>query len=277
MTTATEPTAETTEQPAGELLHLDPTTLLLDGNIRASADLDKDFLASIRERGVLVPIVAVRTADGPYRVRYGQRRTRAAIKTGRSTVPVVVIGDERDGDQASIERIVTQVHENEYRAGLTVADKAAAVEQLAAFGLSAAQIHKQVKGSRGEVDLALAVAGSELAKRAAARWDFLTLEQSATLADFENEPETIKVLVAAAKEGVFEHAAQRAYDARAEAEQLAAITERLTKAGVPIIDNPGHSHRTIRPLDYLRGSKPGTGITRATHAKCPGHAAYIIT
>ncbi|MEO9236755.1 MAG: hypothetical protein ABI418_01560, partial [Jatrophihabitantaceae bacterium] len=41
--------------------------------------------------------------------------------------------------------------------------------------------------------------------------------------------------------------------------------------------NPGHSHRTIRPLDYLRGSKPGTGITRATHAKCPGHAAYIIT
>src|SRR6266536_1394914 len=66
---------------------VEPTTLLVDVNIRADAALDKDFLASIRDLGVLVPIVAVRTQDGTLRVRYGHRRTLATVEVGRSSVP----------------------------------------------------------------------------------------------------------------------------------------------------------------------------------------------
>lgn len=42
---------------------------------------------------------------------------------------------------------------------------------------------------------------SELARAATARYDFLTLEQSAVIADFEDDTEAVKAPVAAAKQG----------------------------------------------------------------------------
>jgi ParB family chromosome partitioning protein len=73
-------------------------------------------VASIREVGVLMPIVAVRTAEGAVRVRYGHRRTLAAIEADRTTVPVIVTGSD---DADDVARIITQWHENEHRAGLS--------------------------------------------------------------------------------------------------------------------------------------------------------------
>jgi ParB family chromosome partitioning protein len=69
---------------------LDPRDLLVDVNIRTDARLDKDFVASIKDFGVLVPIIAVRTAAGDVRVRFGHRRTLAAIEADLATVPVEV-------------------------------------------------------------------------------------------------------------------------------------------------------------------------------------------
>lgn len=103
----------TTIEPTLELL--DPASLLVDLNIR-EAKLDKEFLASIKDHGVIEPIVAVRTEDGGVRVRHGHRRTLAAIEAAQSTVPVVIVGTE-DNDAA--DRIAKQWHENKHRAGLT--------------------------------------------------------------------------------------------------------------------------------------------------------------
>jgi ParB family transcriptional regulator, chromosome partitioning protein len=49
---------------------LDPRTLLVDVNVRTDLQLDKQFVATIRDHGVLVPIVAIDTPDG-VRVRSG--------------------------------------------------------------------------------------------------------------------------------------------------------------------------------------------------------------
>lgn len=68
--------------PVMRLAPMDPRSLLIEGNIRSDAALDAEFLNSIREQGVLVPIVAVQTEQG-LQVRYGQRRTLAAICTSR--------------------------------------------------------------------------------------------------------------------------------------------------------------------------------------------------
>ena len=160
---------------------VDPTTLLIDVNIRSDAAIDKDFLASIRDLGVLVPIVAVRTEDGALHVRHGHRRTLAAVEAGLSNVPVIV-ADGDDVDEAA--RIVSQWHENEHRTGLSTADKVAAVEQLSLLGLSAAQIVKQTRARKTDVEQALATAGSALAKGAATRYEFLTLDQAAAVAEF---------------------------------------------------------------------------------------------
>src|ERR1700709_289346 len=100
----------TTVDPTLEML--DPATLLVDPNIR-EAKLDKDFVASIKDHGVIEPIVAVRIEDGQLRVRHGHRRALGAIEAGQPLVPVVIAGTE-DNDDA--DRIARQWHENQHRA-----------------------------------------------------------------------------------------------------------------------------------------------------------------
>jgi ParB family transcriptional regulator, chromosome partitioning protein len=262
----------TDQQLSGE--QVDPTTLLVDVNIRSDAALDKDFLASIRDFGVLVPIVAVRTDDGALRVRFGHRRTLAAVELGRTDVPVIVTADD-GADEAA--RIVSQWHENEHRAGLSTADKVAAVEQLSLLGLSASQIVKQTRARKADVDQALATAGSALAKGAATRYEFLTLDQAAAVAEFDSNQETVKALIACAKssEGEFMHALQRARDEREAAARVATLRAELANAFVRVIDRPGYEERrNVKGLDELVTDK-GKQITPAGHASCPGHAAYI--
>ncbi|HEY0165668.1 MAG TPA: ParB N-terminal domain-containing protein [Jatrophihabitans sp.] len=156
-TSAATAAAETFESRS-ELVHLDPRALLITGNIRRRGDLTEEFVASIREHGVLVPIVALSTSEGA-QVRYGQRRTLAAIEACRPTVPVMLLSGEIGED---LDRIVEQWHENEHRTGLSVFDQAAA-EQLAAFGLSAEMISKRLRTPKRRIDRALEVAKSELA------------------------------------------------------------------------------------------------------------------
>ena len=112
---------QTTPGPSVTRTELDPRRLLVDVNIRTDAQLDKAFIASIKEHGVLVPITAVRTTAGEVRVRFGHRRTLAAIEAGLATVPVEIIGDEATDDAAQMERILTQHAENAHRTRSSVA------------------------------------------------------------------------------------------------------------------------------------------------------------
>jgi ParB family chromosome partitioning protein len=56
------------------------------------------------------------------------------------------------------------------------------------------------------VDAAVKVAASELATKAADRYGFMDLEQLAMVAELD-DPDTVKALVVAAKDGQFDHAA----------------------------------------------------------------------
>lgn len=219
---------------------VDPRTLLVDLNIRTDARLTPDFVASVHDHGVLQPVVAVRTADGGLRVRFGHRRTLAAVEAGLTSVPVVVAADESSDDAGAVERLVGQYAENEHRTGLSTGVRVQVMAQLAAFGVSPTQIAKRTRAKRAEVDAALSVAGSSLAKAATDRFDFLDLAQAATVAEFEADPEAVKALVAAASTGQFDHVAQRLRDARAEAATRASALEALGAAGVSVIDPPGY-------------------------------------
>ena len=67
---------------------LDPATLTVDINVRKDAALTSDFIASIKEHGVMEPVIAHRNDDGTVHVLMGQRRTRAAVEAGRPLTPV---------------------------------------------------------------------------------------------------------------------------------------------------------------------------------------------
>lgn len=67
---------------------------------------------------------------------------------------------------------------------------------------------------------------------------------------------------------------QRARDDRAEAQQITALTEQLTAAGVPVVDQPGYGEHTIKTLADLVTDQ-GRPIAPEDHRACPGHAAYV--
>lgn len=264
-------TAESTATEQIVLVQIDPTTAVLGVNVRSEANLTADFVASIRELGVLEPVVGHYDQQGQFVVLRGQRRTLAAVETKQATIPAVVVPRPEDAD-----RIVQQMAENDHRSDMTTADRVAGVKQLAAFGLTAAQIKRRTSRPRTEVDAALAVAASELAEKASQRWDFLTLDQAATLAEFEDDPEAIEALTLAAKDGRgFEHITQRLRDAREDAAALSALAETLTAKGVRMVARPSHDDKTTLDLSRLATKVGGRAYNKATHAKCTGHAAYL--
>ena len=140
---------------------LDPATLTVDINVRKDAALTADFVASIKEHGVMEPVIAHRKDDGAVHVLMGQRRTRAAVEAERPLIPVLLIDSPEEA-----ERIVTQVVENIQRAELTEADEADAYHQLSLIGVPAAAIAKKTGRTKDKVESALKAKASTTGTKA---------------------------------------------------------------------------------------------------------------
>lgn len=250
-----------------ELVEVDPGTLVVGANVRLDPQVDKTFVASIRERGVLEPLVCYRDDEGRLVVLHGQRRTLAAVQARRERVPVVVVDEPADHH-----RIVDQVTENDHRTPLSTVERVAAYEQLAALGLTAAQIAKRTATKRADVDAGLTVAVSPTARQAVTTDPDLTLVQAAAVAEFEGDHEAVSSLLAAAERGHFDHRLQTLRDQRVEDEARAAVAEQLFDAGVAVIQQPSWSSGIKRLADLLQDGQP---LDEAGHADCPGHAAYL--
>ena len=82
------------------------------------------LVASIRELGVLQPVLLRPLEDGTYELIAGERRWRAAKRAGLATVPAIVRGAD---DVASLEQAVV---ENLHRQDLNPLEEAAAYQQL---------------------------------------------------------------------------------------------------------------------------------------------------
>lgn len=274
MTTTTSIKPNSIYRP-GNLYQVPPGGLLLQRNIRDTAP-DAGLIASVREIGVLEPITAVLTETGGLLVRFGHRRTLAAVEAQRDTVPVYVADVDDPADQAEIERVIAQHDENTQRTGLTAADEVGVVEQLVAFGLSSDEISAQARIHQDRVDTALTVSRSKLASKTAAKYEQLTLEQVAAIAEFDDDAEAVKALTVCAIErpAQFAHTLQRARDDRARAIAHAAAVKELEDAGVKVIDPPDYGSK-VKSLDYLVDATTGKDVTTKGHKKCPGHVAWV--
>jgi ParB family chromosome partitioning protein len=102
-----------------------------------------DLAASIRELGVLQPILVRALEPGRYTLIAGERRWRAARRAGLDTIPAIV----RDTDDlGSIEQALV---ENLHRQDLTALEEAAAFQQLIEdFELTHDDVAKRVGKSR---------------------------------------------------------------------------------------------------------------------------------
>ncbi|WP_370551717.1 ParB/RepB/Spo0J family partition protein [Clavibacter sp. VKM Ac-2873] len=153
---------ENTTSPVGVIEYLDPNTLIIEENVRPIADLNREFVQSIKANGVLTPVRARRDGEGRVLVRAGQRRTLAAREVGLATMPVHII----EGDETTAERIVQQLVENDQRLALTDTERTVAFKQLQFEGLSATAISKRTGTGARTVKKTLAVANTPSAAAA---------------------------------------------------------------------------------------------------------------
>ncbi|GAB2721996.1 ParB/RepB/Spo0J family partition protein [Arthrobacter bambusae] len=222
-----------TQTPVLEML--DPTTLTVEVNVRKDAALTTDFIASIKEHGVMEPVIAHRKDDGTVHVLMGQRRTRAAVEAGRDSIPVMIIESPEEA-----ERILTQVVENIQRAELTEADEADAYHQLSLVGVSAAAIAKKTGRTKTTVEGALKAKASEAGATALGKG--CTIEEALILAEFESDEEAIAELesvIMDEPEQLF-HVAQQLRDERERAAALAALIAELKAQGKTIVEDAGN-------------------------------------
>jgi ParB family chromosome partitioning protein len=122
---------------------------------RVFADAEMEGLvASIRDHGVLQPLVVTRHGGG-YRLIAGERRLRAARTAGLSEVPVVL--RDEPGPQESL---ALSLIENVQRHDLNPLEEAEAFRRLLdEFGLSHEAIGRQVGKSRSHITNSLRLLG----------------------------------------------------------------------------------------------------------------------
>lgn len=82
--------------------HVDPTVLVVDANVRTEASVDRAFVTSIKERGVIQPVLATRGSAGTLHVRDGHSNRFEAPGGQRCSVENVadVFPDRRVRDPA---------------------------------------------------------------------------------------------------------------------------------------------------------------------------------
>jgi ParB family chromosome partitioning protein len=143
------PSTETGESQPGGLLTV-PVTDIHPNPHQPRGAVDEAGLAelagSIREHGVIQPLVVNQTGDGTYTLIAGERRWRAARLAGLEAVPVVV------KEASSQDMLELALVENIQRADLNALEEAHAYRQLIDdFGLTQEEVAQRVGKSRPTV------------------------------------------------------------------------------------------------------------------------------
>ena len=137
-------------QSTGQVLLEVPTGQITTNPNQPRKAFDEETLASltasVRELGVLQPLLVRPVDEGRYQLVAGERRLRAAKRAGLPTVPVVV---RTVDDTASLEHALV---ENLHRQDLNPLEEAAAYQQLIEdFHLTHDQVATRVGKSRAAV------------------------------------------------------------------------------------------------------------------------------
>lgn len=239
------------------VVRVDPKTLLVGANVRKEVNLDKAFVDSIKETGVLTPISAYESPEGLVVVD-GQRRTLAAVDLAIETVPVWVTVAPSEQ-----ERIVGQVVVNERRSDLTLTDAIAAVQELALFNVKAPAIAKVTGLEKEFVQKAVSVGSSKAATKAL-KQEQLSFDSAVLIAEFDEFPEQQKQLLELKQDWQVREAATKFRRER----QTLAVEEALRAAGVEVIKEPDYYQSDPIPVrDLYTDKKLTKDLDEVPHEK----------
>ena len=118
---------------------------------RFPAAAAQELEGSVRESGVLEPLLVRAAADGRFEIIAGERRWRAARAVGLAAVPCV------SREMTDLEVATAQLAENVVRCGLNAMEESAGVDRLGDLGLDAPAIAVALGVSRRWVQDRLAL------------------------------------------------------------------------------------------------------------------------
>ena len=105
-----------------------------------------ELVHSVREFGVLQPVVVRKNSDGEYELIMGERRTRAAREAGLDTIPVIV------RETADEDLLRDALLENLHRSELNPLEEASAYQQLLEdFGITQEELATRIGRSRPQI------------------------------------------------------------------------------------------------------------------------------
>jgi ParB family chromosome partitioning protein len=242
----------------GTVVRVDPATLIVAANVRSNTKVTREFVASVKLHGVLVPITAQEAVDG-LRVVDGQRRTLAAVEAGVAEVPVFVVAPLEDAA-----RIVDQVVVNEHRAELDDVEQVLAMKELQQLGVSAAAIARKTGTKRKAVDAALTVAGSE-STTSIMRDRQLALDDALLLAEFaDDEGATARLLAQIDSGRGVEHLAQQLRNDRHVEAELERVRDEIREQGLPLLEQaPTYDDKELLDLAHVDASRDGGDLDAA--------------
>lgn len=106
----------------------------------------EDLISSIREHGVLQPLIVTPLPDDRYQLIAGERRLRASTIAGLKTVPALV------RDATELQKLELAIIENVQRADLNPIEEAKAYQRLIdEFGMTQDEVGKKMGKSRPQV------------------------------------------------------------------------------------------------------------------------------
>jgi ParB family chromosome partitioning protein len=143
------PETELVAVPGARLVHIDPHAIVPNPR-QPRTHFDADDLAelvhSVREFGVLQPVVVRAVGDGQYELIMGERRTRAAREAGLDSIPAVV------RDTADEHLLRDALLENLHRSELNPLEEASAYQQLLEdFGITQEELAGRIGRSRPQI------------------------------------------------------------------------------------------------------------------------------
>lgn len=139
-----------TPVPSGTPLHVSPSQIDVNPEQprkQFTHQALEELMASIKEHGILQPLIVSEKPDGRFELIAGERRLRSAQMLELPTVPVIFRVTKHDQEKLELALI-----ENIQRADLNPIEEASAYERLAnEFGLSHEMVAQKVGKSRSAV------------------------------------------------------------------------------------------------------------------------------
>lgn len=147
--TADAPEEDLLAVPGARLIQVDPHAIVPNPR-QPRTNFDPEDLAelvhSVREFGVLQPVVVRDTGEGTYELIMGERRTRAAREAGLETIPAIL------RETADEDLLRDALLENLHRSQLNPLEEASAYQQLLEdFGITQEELATRIGRSRPQI------------------------------------------------------------------------------------------------------------------------------